>query len=131
LTDGEYILGFFEKAGKVPVAGKGMCWLTSIPDGKKQSMTAIFTEDGTVSAWYIDVIHSLVMDEDGVLDFMDQYMDVLLTTSGDILIDAEDELAAAYQSGELTKEQYEAALLEEQGIIDVIPQHFRPRPRLW
>ena len=53
LTDGEYIYwDFFEKAGKVPVAGKGMCWLTLIPDGKKHSMTAMFMKNGNVSAWY-------------------------------------------------------------------------------
>lgn len=53
LTDGEYIYwDFFEKAGKVPVAGKGMCWLTLIPDGRKHSVTAMFTENGDVSAWY-------------------------------------------------------------------------------
>lgn len=119
LTDGEYIYwDFFEKAGKVPVAGKGMCWLTLIPDGKKHSITAMFTENGNVSAWYADVIHSVVIEEDGVLAFMDQYLDVMLTTSGDVLVDDRDELDAAYQSGEFTEEEYEAALLEGQRIID-------------
>lgn len=119
LTDGEYMYwDFFKKAGRVPVAGKGMCWLTLIPDGKKHSMTAMFTEDGNVSAWYIDVIDSVVMEEDGVLAFLDQYLDVMLTTSGDVLVDDKDELDAAYQSGELTQGQYEAALLEGQEIID-------------
>ncbi len=119
LTDGEYLYwDFFEKAGRVPVAGKGMCWLTFIPDGKKHSITAMFTENENVSAWYIDVIDSVIIDEDGVLAFMDQYLDVLLSASGDLLVDDEDELEAAYQSGELTKEQYEAALSEGQRIID-------------
>ena len=35
LTDGDYQYWDFKKAGKTPVAGKGMCWLTLIPDGKK------------------------------------------------------------------------------------------------
>lgn len=119
LTDGEYLYwDCFEKAGKVPVAGKGMCWLTLIPDGKKHSITAMFMENGNVSAWYIDVIHSVLIDEDGVLAFMDKYLDVLLTTSGDVLVDDKDELDAAYQSGEFTEEQYEEALLEGQRIID-------------
>lgn len=119
LTDGEYIYwDFFEKAGKVPVAGKGMCWLTLIPDGKKHSMTTMFTENGNVSAWYIDVIHSVTTDEDGVLCFTDQYLDVMLTTSGDVLIDDREELDAAYRSGEFTEEQYETALSEGQKIID-------------
>jgi len=119
LTDGETIYwNYFEKAGKVPVAGKGMCWLTLIPDGKKHSMTAMFMENGNVSAWYIDVIHSVTMEEDGVLAFVDQYLDVMLTTSGDVLVDDKEELDAAYHSGEFTEEQYEAALLEGQRIID-------------
>ena len=119
LTDGDYLYwDFFEKAGKVPVAGKGMCWLTLIPDGKKHSVTAMFTKNGDISVWYIDVIHSLTTDADGVLAFMDQYLDVLLTTSGDVLIDDKDELEAAYCSGELTKDEYEAALLEGNKIID-------------
>ena len=119
LTGGEYFYwDFFEKAGKVPVAGKGMCWLTLIPDGKKHSMTAMFMENGNVSAWYIDVIDSVMIDEDGVLAFLDQYLDVMLTTSGDVLVDDKDELDVAYQSGEFTEEQYERALLEGQRIID-------------
>lgn len=119
LTDGEYMYwDFFDKAGKVPVAGKGMCWLTLIPDGKKHSMTVMFTESGNVSAWYIDVIHSVVTDDDGVLAFTDKYLDVLLTTSGDVLVQDENELEAAYRSGELTEEQYKEALAEGQRIIE-------------
>lgn len=119
LTDGDYLYwDFFKKAGKVPVAGKGMCWLTLIPDGKKHSVTAMFTESGEISAWYIDVIYSLLTDEDGVLAFMDQYLDVMLTTSGDVLIDDKDELKAAYLSGEFTEDEYEAALAEGNRIID-------------
>ena len=119
LTDGDYLYwDYFEKAGKVPVAGKGMCWLTLIPDGKKQSVTAMFTENGEISAWYIDVIYSLLKDEDGVLAFMDQYLDVLLTTKGDVLIDDKDELDAAYRLGEFTEDEYNAALIEGNTIID-------------
>ena len=119
LTDGDYLYwDYFEKAGKVPVAGKGMCWLTLIPDGKKQSVTAMFTENGEISAWYIDVIYSLLTDEDGVLAFMDQYLDVLLTTKGDVLIDDRDELDAAYRSGEFTEDEYKAALKEGDTIVD-------------
>ena len=118
LTNGDYQYWDFEKAGKVPVAGKGMCWLTLIPDGKKHSVTAMFTEKGEISAWYIDVIYSLLTDDGGVLAFMDQYLDVLLTTKGDVLIDDKEELDAAYRSGEFTEDEYKAALKEGDVIID-------------
>ena len=45
LTNGDYLnWDYFEKAGK------GMCWLTLIPDEKKHSVTAIFMENDEISA---------------------------------------------------------------------------------
>lgn len=119
LTDGDYLYwDYFEKAGKVPVAGKGMCWLTLISDEKKHSATAIFMENNEISACYIDVIYSLFTDEDGVLAFMDQYLDVLISTKGDVLIDDREELDAAYRSGEFMEDEYKAAINEGNAIID-------------
>ncbi len=118
LTDGEYYYWDFPKAGKVPVAGKGMCWLTLIPKGKKRSITAKFTKEKHVSVWYVDVIEEVKIDEDGVVAFMDKYLDVLFTPSGDVMVDDRDELDAAYQSGELSKEQYEHALQEGENIVN-------------
>lgn len=118
LTDGEYYYWDFPKAGKVPVTGKGMCWLTLIPDGKSRSITAMFTKDKHVSAWYVDVIDKVQVDEDGVVAFVDKYLDVMLTPSGDIIIDDRDELDAAFQSKELSKEQYEKAIAEGEDIIN-------------
>lgn len=131
LTEGEYLYwDFFERAGKVPIAGKGMCWLTLIPDGKKRSVTAIFTEDENVSAWYIDVIYSLSFEGDGVLAFTDQYLDVMLTASGDILTDDRDELDGAYHEGEFTREEYEAALLEGERIIEELGKDIHKTERV-
>lgn len=118
LTDGEYWFWDFSKAGKVPVAGKGMCWLTLIPEGKSRSITAKFTKDRHVSVWYVDVIDKVMIDEDGVVAFMDKYLDVMFTTSGDIVVDDKDELDTAFEAGELSKEQYEEALAEGENIID-------------
>lgn len=117
LTDGEYYYWDFSKAGKVPVAGKGMCWLTLIPNGKSRSITAKFTKDKRVSVWYVDVIDEVQIDKDGVVAFIDKYLDVMFTPSGDIIIDDRDELETAFQSGELTKEQYEKAIIEGEDII--------------
>lgn len=117
LTDGEYYYWDFPKAGKVAVAGKGMCWLTLIPDGEKRSITAKFTKERRLTVWYVDVIEEVKIDEDGVVAFMDKYLDVMFTPSGDVMVDDRDELDAAYESGELSKEQYEDALAEGERII--------------
>jgi len=118
LTDGEYqYWNFFEKAGKVAVAGAGMVWLQLIPDEGSRAITAKFLPDKRVSAWYVDVIESAGIDDDGIAYFIDKYLDVMFTPQGDVIVDDRDELDAAYESGELTKEQYEAALQEGDAIL--------------
>ncbi len=117
IVDGAYYYWDFPKAGKVPVTGKGMCWLTLIPDGKSRSITAKFTKDRCVSVWYVDVIEEVKIEDDGVVAFMDKYLDVMFTPSGDVCVVDKDELDAAFHAGELTEEQYEAALSEGDKIV--------------
>ena len=49
--------------------------------------------------------------------FMDKYLDVILFPEGSFKIDDRDELDRAYESGELSREQYESALAEGDEII--------------
>lgn len=118
LTDGEYRYWEYERAGKVAVAGKGMVWLQMIPDNGSRAITTMFLPDKRVSAWYVDVIEEAAYDADGVAVFVDKYLDVIFTPQGDVVIDDRDELDAAFHSGELTEEQYEAALREGKAIVD-------------
>lgn len=59
------------------------------------------TKNRRVSVWYVDVIDEIKIDEDGVVAFMDKYLDVMFTPSGDVIVDDRDELDAAFHSGEL------------------------------
>ncbi len=117
LTDGAYYYWNFPKAGKAPVAGKGMCWLTLIPDGQSRSITAKFLPNGRMSVWYVDVIDEVRIDDDGVVAFMDKYLDVKFTPSGDVMVEDRDELDAAFRAGELSRAQYEQALAEGESIL--------------
>ncbi len=117
LTDGETRVWEFEKAGSVPVCGKDMLWLTMIPEHASRAISAYFLPDRRVSAWYIDVIEETGVDEDGVVYFIDKYLDVMLTPEGDVCICDRDELDAAYDSGELNTYQYENALREGECIV--------------
>ena len=118
LTAGETRFWEYEKAGKVPVCGKDMLWLTIIPDDKSRCIGAYFLPNRKVSTWYIDVIDSVGVDDDGVVYYIDKYLDVLLTPAGDVKVTDKDELDAAYKAGELTTKQYEDAILEGQKIIE-------------
>lgn len=117
LTDGDYFYMKFPQSGEKPVVGEGMKWLTLIPDDKKRSITTFLTKDNKISCWYIDVIEDIQICDDGVLAFHDKYLDVLMTPEGEYFIDDEDELEAAWKSGELSDEQYQQALNEGQAIL--------------
>lgn len=118
LTDGETRCWEYEKSGKVPVCGKGMIWLTIIPENASRCIGAYFLPNHRVSVWYIDVIEEVGVDDDGVVYYLDKYLDVVLTPQGDVCIKDRDELDAAYESGELSTAQYEAALREGELIIE-------------
>ncbi len=130
LTDGETLFWEFEKAGSVAVAGKDMIWLTIIPDHSSRSISAYFLPDRRVSAWYIDVIEETGIDEDGVVYFIDKYLDVLLTPEGDIVIDDQDELDEAYRIGDINKEQYENAIYEGQRIVEELGENIQETEKL-
>jgi len=117
LIDGEYHYWDFPKSGKTAVIGKGMTWLQLIPDGKKHVITAMYLPDYTLSICYVDVIEKIEYDPDGVLVFIDKYIDVIFTPQGDLKIDDRDELDEAFQCGDISQDQYDAALRECDLII--------------
>ncbi len=117
LTDGETRFWEYEKSGKIPVSAKGMTWLTLIPDDRKRCIGAYIKSDRCVSVWYVDVIEETGMDEDGIVYYIDKYLDVILTPQGDVIVQDRDELDEAYVSGELSDFQYEEALKEGELIL--------------
>ena len=122
LLGGETIYWEKPKAGRFAVAGGGMTWLQLVPDGKSRLITVPFEPkanviDGkeypfTMTGAYVDVIERLEYDPDGVAVYVDKYLDVVFTPQGDIEVQDEDELDEAYEAGDITKEQYVAALKE-------------------
>ena len=135
LTDGEKNFWEMPKAGKIQVTGAGMTWLELIPDGTNRVVTIKYFPDGThgaeralypvpadrryqPSVWYVDITDGIEYDEDGIAVYIDKYLDVIVTPEGDVKIDDRDELDAACSAGELSKEQYEAALAECGKILE-------------
>ena len=126
-TDGERQYWQMTKAGKFPVCGEDMAWLQIIPDGGKRAVTAYYVHKNntadmdkfpySVVGWYADVIERTFFDDDGVAAFVDEYLDVIFTPQGDVATDDMDELEDAFQNGELTREQFDAAKAEGDMII--------------
>lgn len=135
LTDGEENYWATPKAGRIQVTGTGMTWLELIPDDTSRVITVKYFPDGAhdverknypapadhryqPSIWYVDITDGIEYDEEGIIVYIDKYLDVIFTPEGDIKVDDRDELDAAYQAGELSVEQYNAALEECELILD-------------
>lgn len=129
LTDGEENYWATPKAGRIQVTGTGMTWLELIPDDTSRVITVKYFPDGShdverknypapadpryqPSIWYVDITDGIEYDEEGIIVYIDKYLDVIFTPEGDVKIDDRDELDAAYQAGELSDVQYQAALEE-------------------
>ena len=134
LTDGEKNYWETPKAGRIQVTGAGMTWLELIPDLTNRVITVKYFPDGThdferkqypapvnvnyqPSIWYVDVTDGIEFDENGIAVYIDKYLDVIFTPEGDVKVDDRDELDEAYKSGELSAEQYNAALEEAELIL--------------
>lgn len=122
LFDGEPFYWDLPIAGKTQIIGAGMQWLQLLPDNARHAITVKYLPkaktvcgkeyENSVSLWYVDMIENVEYDADGVAVFVDQYLDVIFTPAGDVIVDDRDELDAAYASGELSEAQYNAALAE-------------------
>ncbi len=135
MTDGEENYWETPKAGRIQVTGAGMSWLELVPDDTNRVITIMYFPDGKHGAerhnypipadkryqpsiYYVDITEGIEYDEYGIATYIDKYLDVIFTPEGDVKIDDRDELDAAYASGELTQEQYDAALKECDSILE-------------
>ncbi len=134
IVEGETQYWEMPSAGRVAVCGQGMTWMQLIPDGKSRVITVKYFQNGNVdkkrknypswareawcpSIWYVDVIENIEFEEDGIAVYVDKYLDVIFSPEGDMKVDDREELDAAYESGELSKSQYEGALAEGDAIV--------------
>lgn len=107
-----------QKAGKTPICGKGMTWMQLVPAGAKHALTVMYSPDDVMSICYIDIIENIEYDPDGVAVFIDKYLDVDFTPTGDVGIYDRDELDEAFEAGELSDKQYKEALDECDKVIE-------------
>lgn len=126
ILSGDYQYWELPLAGRIPVCGEGMVWLQLIPDGTKSLVTVMYYPEAETLegveypfrpvCWYVDVTEGWEYGEDGVALYTDKYLDIIFSPQGDVGTDDRDELDAALACGEITREQYESALAEEERV---------------
>lgn len=94
----------------IVVCDNGLKWLSILPKNDFYCITAMLNEQGEILVWYIDMIASQKIEQDGIPSFEDLYLDLVVYPDGTIMVDDRDELEEALKTKDITKKQYQLAL---------------------
>jgi predicted RNA-binding protein associated with RNAse of E/G family len=98
----------------------GYTWLQHFPEAGHFSLTTMFDADSRVVQWYIDISRQNGLDQRGIPWWDDLYLDVVVFTSGEVMLLDEDELEQARQDGEIDQADYELAREEAERLLTAI-----------
>jgi predicted RNA-binding protein associated with RNAse of E/G family len=80
----------------------------------------MFDADSRVVQWYIDISRQNGLDQRSIPWWDDLYLDVVVFTSGEVMLLDEDELEQARQDGEIDQADYELARAEAERLLTAI-----------
>lgn len=96
---------------EIQVGQAGMKWLQIWRQDADYVITAMFSQEGEVNLFYVDMVDHVWKDEEsGVLTYEDLFLDLLIESNGKMHVEDRIELEEAFQAGRVSKEQYEKAL---------------------
>ncbi len=112
---GDIYLNNFKKVDTPYMLENGVClqdsnykWLEFYNYNAKVLLTAMYNENNEIIEWYFDIARS-IGKENNIPYEDDLYLDILVTSNGEIILLDEDELKEAYERLEITKEEYDEA----------------------
>ena len=109
---------------KITILDKDYCYIQILPIDKNYSLTITYDEKGKIVQWYFDITASNFLDDRGLPFYEDLYLDIAVTSKKEIFLLDEDELLKAYESKDISKEQYDFAIREADLIKLKIKDNF-------
>lgn len=100
---------------KVTIVDAGYSWVQIAPEGQYFWITSMFDEADRLIQIYIDITNGNVTGADDPY-FTDMYLDYIVHGDNIIELDRE-ELTAAYDSGRITREQFERTCAEGDRVL--------------
>lgn len=92
-------------------------WLEFYDYSKKYRLTAMYNDKNEIVEWYFDIARK-VGKENGIPYEDDLYLDVVVTSSGEIILLDEDELKDAYNRLEVNQNDYDMSYNEANRLIE-------------
>lgn len=105
---------------KVIVADDGFYWLVVAPKDENFVITMFMNQYSKPILCYIDMIDGQGIDLDGVYFYNDIFLDLIISTRGEIVEEDLDELEEAFKLGILTESQFNLAKRTAQELREKI-----------
>jgi predicted RNA-binding protein associated with RNAse of E/G family len=106
------------------IVDKGYSWIQYFPENKNFVLTVMIDEKDNIIQWYFDISEKYELTEDGVPFYDDLFLDIVVLTTGEVILLDEDELQDALSKEEITEKQYEDATKQAQELIVWINENF-------
>ena len=121
LTDGKKEYTKFEKNGKTQMAGKGMFWLTLIPDHANVVLCARYVPEKkkirevkypyALEVFTCDVMDRFVYAEDDLtVEYTKSFLSLTITPKKDVVVSGASALSEAFNAKQITAQEYETVL---------------------
>ena len=91
---------------EIIVADNGYKWLVISPKHANYVITMYMDNKMKPILWYIDIIDEKGTDRDGVFYYNDMFLDIIVSSTFQIVEDDRDELEMALKQGIISNEQY-------------------------
>lgn len=91
---------------EIIVADNGYKWLVISPNHENYVITMYMDNKMKPILWYIDIIDEKGTDRDGVFYYNDMFLDIIVSSTFQIIEDDRDELEMALKQGIISNEQY-------------------------
>jgi len=133
VLSGNFTIFYIDKIGApliVEIAGKNIClaengyiWTQYFPEKFNYALTAIFDMNLNIIELYFDISDGNKTNADGIPYFDDLYLDVVLLSTGEVILLDEDELESALKEKQITKTQYKVAKKEAESLLAYIKEN--------
>ncbi|HAR85030.1 MAG TPA: DUF402 domain-containing protein [Clostridium sp.] len=106
------------------IVDKDYSWIQYFPENKNYVLTVMIDEKHNIIQWYFDISEKYELTEDGIPFYDDLFLDIVVLTTGEVILLDEEELEEALNNEEITEKQYGDAKEQAKELIVWINKNF-------
>lgn len=107
----------------VTIVDRGLSWLQIALRGQYVWATAMFDRQGQLLQIYFDITDGNCLEPQENPTFVDLYLDVVMEPDGSLYLMDRNELDEAFETGKITKEQYERTIRVGEELYRWLSEH--------